>query len=149
MNKYIQSICYREIELELFKQFDVKQRIEFIAINLNIEVYYNFPFSSELIFMRGGYHLFLNNELSDIDLWQTFGRLISMYLNDNKQIVSCEETVEDSTGYEICIPMYLLQYLAQQNASKAQLIEYMVDAFNVQRDFAEKRLELYYLACTS
>lgn len=149
MNKYIQSICYREIELELFKQFDVKQRIEFIATNLNIEVYYNFPFSSELIFMRGGYHLFLNNELSDIDLWQTFGRLISMYLNDNKQIVSCEETVEDSTGYEICIPMYLLQYLAQQNASKAQLIEYMVDAFNVQRDFAEKRLELYYLACTS
>src|SRR5690625_2887673 len=93
---------------------------------------------------KGNYYLFLNENLTEQRQWQEFGHEMYHYFFDNtrydllkESYAEYGESKADYFAYHFCVPTFMLQRLKEVN------IHVITTMFNVEFDFALRRLEMY------
>ena len=126
------------------------QHLDFrmIGIQLDIHVFY-WPDKSQALFLKDQAYIFLNEELTDQQQWQDFcHELAHVLLHNGHQgrmsplFREYQENKANNFMYHACIPSFMLDELEQSDAD-ALTIQYVQQLFNVEYDFALKRLEQY------
>src|SRR5690625_2183486 len=117
--------------------------IECISDKLNIEVCY-WHRSSTMSELNGEYMLFINEKLSEQQQWQEFGHEMCHYFRDRSNrnllfssFVDYSETKADYFAYHFCVPTFMLCEI------KGVDVYDVMNLFNVEFDFALRRLEMY------
>ncbi|MGE7916679.1 ImmA/IrrE family metallo-endopeptidase [Lysinibacillus xylanilyticus] len=117
-----------------------------IAMQLGIQVFY-WPDNSQALFLKKRYFIFLNKQLSQQLQWQDFchelghvllhtghqGRMSSLFRE-------YQENKANNFMYHACVPSFMLDEINLGNLT----VEYVQQLFNVEYDFALKRLEQYF-----
>ncbi|WP_158589669.1 MULTISPECIES: ImmA/IrrE family metallo-endopeptidase [Clostridia] len=118
--------------------------IKNIASSLNIPVYY-WEYSSECVYLNERCLIFLNSNRSEQEQWQEFGHEIAHFLwHTGRQeflpstFIELQEWQANYFSYHLCIPTFMLQRIKTKITPK-----YVMNLFNVEYDFACKRLEMY------
>lgn len=114
-----------------------------IAEKLDLEVHF-WNFGSAIAERKGTYKIFINNNLNARQQWQEFGHEMSHFFHDriNKKLlfncfIDYRETKADYFAYHFCVPTFMLYNL------KGVDVYDVMELFNVEFDFALKRLEMY------
>ncbi len=102
-------------------------------------------FSSEAVSYRGKRLIFINEELSRQESWQEFAHelyhLLGHVGNQNKYMhrlfMTHQEKQAEYFSYHFCVPTFMLQKL------KGVDVYVIMRLFNVEFDFAMRRLEMY------
>lgn len=117
--------------------------IENISQKLRIKIIY-WNYTSEIINYRNAYKLFLNENLNEQQQWVDFGHELGHYFCDNedqsclpKQYVNYQEYKADYFAYHFCVPTFMLLKI------KGVDVYDVMNLFNVEFDFALRRLEMY------
>jgi len=120
-----------------------------IAEKLNLSIIY-WPYSSEITLYKGVYKMFINEHLNDQQQWQVFGHEIGHFLlhegnqaNMYNLFLNYQESQADHFSYHFCVPTFML------NDLKVVTINNVMNLFNVEFDFALRRLEMYKNKCLS
>lgn len=136
--KYVHHL-YRSINVKSYDQLTISR----VATFLDIDVRF-WEFSSEIVHYRGKYKVFINEELDCRQQWQDFGHemahfcwhggssryLLQMYFN-------YQEDKADYFALHFCVPTFMLMELKGVTAYD------VMNLFNVEFDFALRRLEMY------
>lgn len=119
-----------------------------IAIQLEIRLYY-WPDKSQALFLKNHAYIFLNEKLKDQQQWQDFcHELAHVLLHSGHQgrmsplFREYQENKANNFMYHACVPSFMLDELEQSDAS-AFTVQHVQQLFNVEYDFAVKRLEQY------
>ena len=114
-----------------------------IAEKLDLEVHF-WNFGSAIAERKGIYKIFINNNLNARQQWQEFGHEMSHYFFDQQDkklmfssFIDYRETKADYFAYHFCVPTFMLYNL------KGVDVYDVMDLFNVEFDFALRRLEMY------
>lgn len=114
-----------------------------ITSALNIKLIY-WSHTSAIAELKGRYCLFINKALNKCRQWQEFGHEIYHYLYDHvvyDRLHECYagygESKADYFAYHFCVPTFMLKNLKEVNANV------VANTFNVEFDFALRRLEMY------
>ncbi|WP_155591887.1 ImmA/IrrE family metallo-endopeptidase [Lysinibacillus cavernae] len=117
-----------------------------IATLLNIQIFY-WNKSSQALFDESHVYIFLNEQLTTEQLWQDFCHELGHVLLHNgqqermpKSLIEYLENKANNFMYHACIPSFMLDEVD----SDALTIENVQQLFNVEYDFAEKRLTQYF-----
>lgn len=117
-----------------------------IATSLEIKIFY-WDKTSQALFDDHHVYIFLNKKLSRIQLWQDFcHELGHVLLHTGQQVrmskswIKYLENKANNFMYHACIPSFMLDEMD----SDALTIENVQQLFNVEYDFAEKRLTQYF-----
>lgn len=117
--------------------------LENIAKLLNIKVRY-WEFSSETIFHKGKFILFLEGKENKQEQWQEFAHeLCHHFWHTGRQeylpklFMQLQEYQADYFAYHFCVPTFMLDNLKEVSVCK------IMDLFNVEEEFAYRRLEMY------
>lgn len=117
--------------------------VELIVDYLDLEVMY-WPHSSSIATYKGRYVIFLNDQLSMQQQWQDFGHEMYHFFFDNTQYNILKETYAiygeskaDYFSYHFCVPTFMLMQLKEVS------VDVITRLFNVEFDFAHRRLEMY------
>ncbi|GAA0422767.1 ImmA/IrrE family metallo-endopeptidase [Virgibacillus sp. AGTR] len=118
-------------------------RIENISNSLKIPVYF-WEFSSETVYKNGKCIIFLNATNNEQVQWQEFAHEIAHNLwHAGRQeylpqaFIELQEWQANYFSYHLCVPTFMLQRIPK--ASPYQIMH----LFNVEYEFACKRLEMY------
>ncbi|WP_325166728.1 ImmA/IrrE family metallo-endopeptidase [Viridibacillus soli] len=119
-----------------------------IAKELHIQVFY-WPNSSQSLFFGQTSYIFLNNQLSPQQHWQDFcHELCHVLLHKGDQMNLAplfreyQEYKANNFSLHTAIPTFMLQQIKLPN-DYYQAIRIIQDTFNVEENFAKKRLESY------
>ncbi len=124
------------------------QKLEFqtMAIKLGIQVFY-WPDKSQALFLRERAYIFLNEFLTNEQQWQDFcHELAHVLLHTGHQgrmsplLLEYQENKANNFMYHACVPSFMLDEIDPDNLT----VEYVQQNFNVEYDFAFKRLEQYF-----
>src|SRR5690606_11327610 len=114
-----------------------------IAEKLNMEVCF-WNFGSAIAQFTGIHKMFINKRLSEQQQWQDFGHEMYHYFYDDtnycllkESFAEYGETKADYFAYHFCIPTFMLQELKEVSVYD------VMELFNVEYDFAFRRLEMY------
>lgn len=117
--------------------------IELVIEHLDLEVMY-WPHSSAIAIHGDRYIVFLNDNLSMQRQWQEFGHEMYHYFYDETNYDLLKETYAiygeskaDYFAYHFCVPTFMLMQLKEVS------IDVITRLFNVEFDFALRRLEMY------
>lgn len=117
--------------------------IENLSSKMNICVNY-WEFTSEITEFEGIYKIFINENLNVQQQWQDFGHELGHYLqhdgtqtNMYKLFLNHQESQAEYFSYHFCVPTFMLMKLI------GATIYDVMNLFNVEFDFALKRLEMY------
>lgn len=116
---------------------------EKIVDHLGIKLIY-WKNTSSIAKYQGNYYLFLNEMLTEQQQWQEFGHEMYHYFYDetnydllHENYAEYGETKADYFAYHFCVPTFMLYNL------KGVDVYDVMELFNVEFDFALKRLEMY------
>lgn len=105
---------------------------------------WNFP--SELVDYKGKCKVFINENLNRPQRWQDFGHEMKHYFYDGGSQVyltesfkNYQEVKADYFAYHFCVPTFMLQQLQLKEVTAHDIAR----IFNVEFDFALRRLEMY------
>lgn len=114
-----------------------------IAEKLDLEVHF-WNFGSAIAQFNGIHKMFINKRLSEQQQWQDFGHeMYHYFFDDTKYDVLKESYAEygeskaDYFAYHFCVPTFMLDNLKEVSVYD------VMELFNVEFDFALKRLEMY------
>lgn len=113
-----------------------------ISTRLNLSIIY-WPYGSEITLYNGIYKVFINENLTMRQQWQDFGHEMKHYIFDknslyvNESFAGYLENKADYFAYHFCAPTFMLLALKEVN------IYDIMNLFNVEYDFALRRLEMY------
>lgn len=114
-----------------------------VARRLDIWVY-TFGGSSEAIYSAGRQYIFLNRHLTPQQQWQEFGHELCHILRHsghqkkmNRSFVEYQEWQADYFALHFCVPTFMLDDIKNINIYK------ITNLFNIDYEFALKRLEVY------
>ena len=114
-----------------------------IIDHLNIRLYY-WNHSSAIVRRNGKYHLFINESLTTRQQWQDFGHEMYHYFFDEtrydllyESFGDYGETKADYFSYHFCVPTFMLMQLKEVS------VDVITRLFNVEYEFALRRLEMY------
>src|SRR5690625_1553252 len=131
---------YRSINIESFMELSINNIIERLNINL-----FFWDENSSIVFYKDKYVVFINNKISKQKQWQEFGHEMYHYLYDETTYNKLKETYAtygeskaDYFAYHFCVPTFMLSELKEVNVYD------VMSLFNVEFDFALKRLEMYH-----
>lgn len=117
--------------------------IENVANKLNLSIIY-WKFPSEITLYKGIYKMFINEQLNDRQIWQDFGHEIGHFLlhegsqsNMYNLFLNYQESQADYFAHHFCVPTFMLQNIKGVDVYK------IMNLFNVEFDFALRRLEMY------
>jgi|SRR5690625_662002 len=137
--QYIQQF-YKSIEIN----DPLLLTIELIVDHLELEVMY-WPHSSAIAIHGDRYIVFLNDNLSMQRQWQEFGHEMYHYFYDETNYDLLKETYAtygeskaDYFAYHFCVPTFMLQEIEGVDVYD------VVRLFNVEFNFAYRRLEMYH-----
>lgn len=118
---------------------------EYLSVDL---VYWNE--TSSISELNDRYVVFINESLTMQQQWQEFGHEMCHYFNDkgnrkflNSGYVDYCELKADYFAYHFCVPTFMLMQI------KGVDVYDVVRLFNVEFDFALRRLEMYKSKCLS
>lgn len=130
---------YQSINISLPSELS----IESITEKLDLEVHF-WNFGSAIVERKGTYKIFINNNLNTRQQWQDFGHEMSHFFHDriNKKLlfncfIDYRETKADYFAYHFCVPTFMLYNL------KGVDVYDVMELFNVEFDFALRKLEMY------
>lgn len=137
---------------ELYTQIGIstpyKLNFQSIAMRLGIQVFY-WSDKSQALFLREHAYIFLNEQLTPQQQWQDFCHELAHVLLHNghqgRMSPLFREYQEDKANnfmYHACIPSFMLDELGQSDASTLT-VHHVQQLFNVEYDFAVKRLVQY------
>lgn len=119
-----------------------------IAQKLNIRLSF-WDETSEASFIRGKYRIFINNKQSIQQQWQDFGHeLCHVLFHEGYQFqmpidfILYQELKANNFMYHFCVPTFMLEKLTLPSW-KGEAIQVVADTFNVEIEFAQKRLDQY------
>lgn len=114
-----------------------------VSERINLSVIY-WELGSAFSEHNGENKMFINKYLNTQQRWQDFGHEMKHYFFDtgnplylNTDYVEFQELKADYFSYHFCVPTFMLQEL------KGVSIYEVMNRFNVEFDFALKRLEMY------
>lgn len=117
--------------------------IENVSEKLNLSIIY-WPYTSEMTDYKGNFKVFINETLNNRQQWQDFGHEMSHYFKDQcnpnllkESFVNYCESKADYFSCHFCVPTFMLMQL------KGVTVYDVMNLFNVELDFAYKRLEMY------
>jgi len=126
------------------QQFDFQE----IATQFGIQLFY-WPDKSQALFLKEQAYIFLNEQLTPQQRWQDFcHELAHVLLHSGHQgrmsplFREYQENKANNFMYHACIPTFMLDELEQYDAS-VLTVQHVQQLFNVEYDFAVKRLEQY------
>lgn len=133
--------------MHFYKNIDINHpqqlSVDTIAEKSEICIHY-WEYSSEVIKWRGKVKLFLNDNLNERQKWQEFGHEMKHVFYDvgrqeflPNTYVYFQECKADHFAYHFCIPTFMLLELRQFTVYN------IMNLFNVEYDFALKRIEMY------
>jgi len=130
---------YKKIEILNPSQLSISK----ISKKIDISIV-NWEYSSEVVRWKGRTKVFLNADLNYQQKWQEFGHEMKhVFYDAGRQeflpntYVYFQECKADHFSYHFCIPTFMLQ-----NVSDLSVYNIM-NLFNVEFDFALRRLEMY------
>jgi Zn-dependent peptidase ImmA (M78 family) len=141
-----------EYIIDLYKKNGIRRpeqlKLDKIAKRLDITVY-TFGWPSEAIYSNGRQYIYLNRYLTPEQKWQEFGHELGHILrhagNQRKLhplFVELQEWQADNFALHFCIPTFMLQRIRLPPDRQAAV--YLIsEIFNVEMEFAEKRLDQY------
>jgi len=116
-----------------------------IASQLGIQLFY-WVDKSQALFLKDCAYIFLNEKLMKQQLWQDFcHELAHVLLHTGNQshmsplFLEYQENKANNFMYHACVPTFMLDEIDASNLT----VEYVQQQFNVEPDFALKRLEQY------
>lgn len=113
---------------------------EMIVDHLGIKLIY-WQNTSSIAKYQGNYYLFLNENLTEQRQWQEFGHEMYHYFFDHEEYryyySIYGESKADYFAYHFCVPTFMLSELKEVSVYD------VIDLFNVEFDFALRRLEMY------
>lgn len=114
-----------------------------ISASMNLTVKY-WEFSSETVIRKSKCIVFLNEAQSEQAQWQEFTHELCHILwhvgrqeHLPKSFVELQEWQAEYFSYHLCVPTFMLQKIPKLS------VQAIMHTFNVERGFAEKRLEMY------
>ncbi|MDM5233341.1 ImmA/IrrE family metallo-endopeptidase [Lysinibacillus pakistanensis] len=117
-----------------------------IASQIGIRVFY-WSDKSQALFYKNNSYIFLNDFLSTQQQWQDFcHELAHVLLHTGHQgrmsplFREYQENKANNFMYHACVPSFMLDEIEPINLT----VEYVQQQFNVEYDFAFKRLEQYF-----
>ena len=117
--------------------------IELITERLNMHLLY-WNESSAIARHDDRYIVFINESINEQQQWQDFGHEMSHYFTDHtrsnllkESFVDYCETKADYFAYHFCVPTFMLKKI------KGVDVYDVMELFNVEFDFALRRLEMY------
>ncbi len=130
---------YKYINVVSFDQLT----IDYISMALNIKMHYWNDTSSIAIY-KNNYKMFINENLNKPRQWQEFGHEMNHYIYDEGNQLHLPDTYKtyqeskaDYFAYHFCVPTFMLAKLKGVTAYDIMIL------FNVEFDFALRRLEMY------
>lgn len=118
---------------------------QLIATKLEILVFY-WRDESQALFLKEEAYIFLNEQLTKQQQWQDFcHELAHVLLHTGHQgrmsplFREYQENKANHFMYHACVPSFMLDEIEPYNLT----VEYVQEQFNVEYDFAFKRLEQY------
>ncbi|WP_342537292.1 ImmA/IrrE family metallo-endopeptidase [Sporosarcina sp. FSL K6-3508] len=119
-----------------------------IAERLNIGIYLSRN-DSEAFYWDGRYYIFINRDLDSRQRWQDFGHELCHVLRHSGHqgrmpplFRQLQEWQADNFMYHFCVPTFMLQKI-HLPYDQFEAIRLIAETFNVEYDFAFKRLEMY------
>ncbi len=132
---------YIDVGIILPRHLDFRK----IAIHFGIQVFY-WSDNSQALFLREYAYIFLNKQLSKQQLWQDFcHELGHVLLHAGQQrrmsplFREYQENKANNFMYHACVPSFMLDEIEPNLLT----VQYVQQLFNVEYDFALKRLEQY------
>ncbi|MEY9972311.1 Zn-dependent peptidase ImmA (M78 family) [Lysinibacillus sp. RC46] len=132
---------YNRLEILTTEHLDFKT----ISLKLGIYVFY-WPDKSQALFLKESAYIFLNEQLTHQQLWQDFCHELAHVLlhtgNQSHMSPLFREYQENKANhfmYHACVPSFMLDEIEPGNLT----VEYVQQQFNVEYDFAFKRLKQY------
>lgn len=133
---------YIRISILRAEQFDFK----IISMKLGIHVFY-WSDKSQALFLKEHRYIFLNEQLTKQQQWQDFcHELAHVLLHTGHQgrmsslFHEYQENKANNFMYHACVPSFMLDDIEPSNLT----VEYVQQQFNVEYDFAFKRLKQYF-----
>lgn len=134
---------------DLFNKMDITKpnhlNISNISIKLRIQIFY-WKDVSQALFLKEKAYIFLNNQLTPPQQWQDFchelGHVLLHTGNQQRMYPLFREYQEYKANnfmYHACVPSFMLDELEPSELT----VENVQRLFNVEYDFAFKRLEQY------
>ena len=121
---------------------------EEVSFRMGLKVFY-WPDKSQALFINGRHYIFLNELLSPQQQWQDFCHELShvlLHIGDQFHMYPLfreyQEYKANNFMYQACIPTFMLEALSIHNHT-AQTIMQVMQIFNVEYDFAYRRLTQY------
>lgn len=118
--------------------------VEIVTEHLSIDLIY-WNETSSMAQLNDRYIVFINESLTMQQQWQEFGHEMCHYFNDkgnrnllNSSFIYYCEFKADYFAYHFCVPTFMLQNI------KGVDVYDVVNKFNVEFDFALRRLEMYH-----
>lgn len=118
--------------------------IKIVTDALNMKLSY-WPHSSAIAHYKNRYRVFMNESINEQQQWQSFGHEMYHYLFDecrydllHESYAAYGETKADYFAYHFCVPTFMLQQI------KGVDVYDVMNLFNVEFDFAMRRLEMYH-----
>lgn len=118
--------------------------IEIVIEHLNMKLIY-WQHSSAIALRNDMYNVFINENITMQQQWQEFGHEMYHYFYDGTNYNVLKETYAtygeckaDYFAYHFCVPTFMLTRI--QDVSVYDIVE----LFNVEFDFALRRLEMYH-----
>lgn len=138
--EFIQKL-YKLLKINKPRELDFRN----ISLQLKIKVFY-WPDKSQALFLREHTYIFLNEQLTDSQQWQDFyHELAHVLLHNGHQcrmsplFREYQENKANNFMYHACVPSFMLDEIEPCKLT----VEYVQQLFNVEYDFALKRLEQY------
>lgn len=120
-----------------------KMSIELITDHFDIGLHY-WSHSSEIVGFYERYEMFIDEKITWREQWQDFGHEMSHYFLDdtcstalNDLYVDYRESKAEYFSYHFCVPTFMLNQLDDIT------IYNIMNLFNVEFEFALRRLEMY------
>jgi len=136
--RYIQKL-FLSLGINCISQLNIKE----LSNKLNLDVLF-WNYGSELAYYNGCFKVFINNNQSMQCMWQDFGHEMYHYFYDETNYNYLKETYAtygeskaDYFAYHFCVPTFMLMQLKEVS------VYVITNLFNVEYDFAFRRLEMY------
>lgn len=127
--------------IDVFKTDQLK--LEFISSLLNLNLHY-WPYESAIAERNNTISVFINNNQTFQRQWQDFGHEMKHLFFDvgdkkhlKKSFMLYQEVKADYFAYHFCVPTFMLAKL------KGVTVYDVMNLFNVEFDFAMRRMEMY------
>lgn len=116
-----------------------------MATQLGIQLFY-WSDKSQALFLKENVYIFVNDQLTKQQQWQDFCHELAhvlLHTGDQSRMSPLfreyQENKANNFMYHACVPSFMLDEIEPNNLT----VEYVQEQFNVEYDFARKRLKQY------